>query len=81
MLLWPLKSQTCCVKGNPQKNPMTQIIPIIMVFFDLNLGWKSMIPLKMVSTMANWESNPKVNNIEKNKNDQNGAAVKNDKYF
>ena len=52
-----------------------------MVFFDLNLGWKSMIPLKMVSTMANWESNPKVNNIEKNKNDQNGAAVKNEKYF
>ena len=33
----------------------------------------------MVSTMANWESNPNVNNIAKNKNDQNGAARKKNK--
>ena len=70
---------TCCVKGSPQKNPITQIIPITIVFFDLKLGLKSRIPLRMVSTMANCESNPNVNNIAKNKNDQNGAARKKNK--
>ena len=46
---------------------------MMYVFLDLKLGLKSKIPVKMVSTIANWESNPNVKSIAKNKKDQNGA--------
>jgi hypothetical protein len=55
-------------------NPRKQTMPTTYVFLLLRRGWKSKTPVKIVSTIANCESRPRVKSIEKNRKAQNGAA-------
>ena len=55
---WWKKMFTLVVRGRPQINPMMHRPPTMNVFLDLCWGAKSRTPVKIVSTIANWESRP-----------------------
>ena len=46
--------------GSPKRKPRAQTIPMMIVLNFLQFGFQSRIPVKIVSTIANWESRPEI---------------------